>query len=61
MKKFGRICPDCGSPTLEEVTRKENIGGVIYEEKYIECGECEFEQKMHVSEKRYKDLFNPKF
>ncbi len=61
MKKFGRKCPDCGYGFLMEVVHKENVGGVIYEEKYLECTECQYEQKLRISEKRYKDLFNPKF
>jgi hypothetical protein len=61
MKRFGRSCPDCETGYLVEVIHKENISGVIYEEKYLECTECSYEQKIRISEKRYKDLFNPKF
>jgi uncharacterized protein with PIN domain len=44
-KRLGKKCPLCEG-ILEIVTRSENKQGVLYSEKYIECLECDYKEKI---------------
>lgn len=52
-KRNSRPCPECNS-VLYEVYRTTNNDGVQYHEKFIECQECGFEEKIKDKHSRYK-------
>lgn len=44
-KRSNRPCPECGS-LLVEVSHIVDNGGVEYSERFIECDECGYSQKI---------------
>ena len=61
LRKLNYKCPDCGAKALVKVERIIKKDGVNYTEPWIECLECEYDEKFRVSEKRNKEVFNPKW
>jgi hypothetical protein len=60
-RRLGRKCPECGGE-LDFVALNTIKDGVLYSEKIIECQDCDYLEKYHISNKKYKDeLFNPKW
>jgi uncharacterized protein with PIN domain len=59
-KMISKRCPECGGQ-LETAMKTHEDDGVIYEDQYIECMECDYSYKIKVSPKRYKDNPNPKW
>ena len=60
-KVIDKCCPDCGCTSLMEVLENFNKNSVIYTDKYIECSECGYKEKIKISPKHYKDLYNPHY
>jgi len=44
-KRLGRKCPSCDG-VLEIFTYTQNKQGVLYNEKIIECSECDYREKL---------------
>jgi len=55
----GKCCPDCGEYTLVLIECKTEKDGVEYSEKIRECTECGYSEKFHISQRHFKDVFNP--
>lgn len=60
-KYLNQVCPDCGSKSLEIITHIIIKDGVKYSEDRIECYECEYSEKIHISSKRFHDEFKQKW
>lgn len=52
-KRNSRPCPEC-SGILYEVYHTVNIDDVQHHEKFIECEECDFEEKIKDKHNRHK-------
>ncbi len=59
-KRLSQRCPECGG-VLESFSKTHDDNGVAYEEQVIECSDCDYTEKVKVSPKRCKDLYNPKW
>lgn len=60
-KVLNKRCPDCGAKELVITTESKNINGVEYSEKFIECNNCGYTEKVRQSPKRCKEIYNPHF
>jgi hypothetical protein len=60
-KSLNKRCPECDGGNLVLVAYTENKNGVEYTKTYIECEICDYSQEFKKSEKRDKNVFNPKW
>lgn len=51
-KNLGKMCPECEEGYLFTVNKSEQHNGKIFQNKYIECNNCNYYEK--ITDKRNK-------
>jgi Zn ribbon nucleic-acid-binding protein len=59
-KTLSKKCPECEGE-LEIVMKMHQDNGVNYDEQFVTCKDCGYNEKLKTSQKRYKDSYNPKW